>query len=65
MPGFGLFLNRRPALRRVRGSGPSAATGGATRGRFDRLEQLADLHDRGGLIEGQFGVEKVKILRER
>jgi hypothetical protein len=41
-----------------------AAPAPASQSRLDRLQQLADLHDRGVLSDAEFAAEKAKILGE-
>jgi Short C-terminal domain len=43
-----------------RGSAPTPA--GATADPIDRLQKLADLHDRGALTDAEFAAEKAKVL---
>jgi hypothetical protein len=40
------------------------ASGGGGSDPLDRLQRLADLHDRGVLTDAEFTAEKAKILRE-
>ena len=42
----------------------AAVAADASKSRLDRLQQLADLHDRGVLSDAEFAAEKAKILGE-
>ncbi len=44
--------------------GASPAPAGASESRLDRLQKLADLHDRGALSDAEFAAEKARILSE-
>jgi hypothetical protein len=45
-------------------TGAGSPPAGASDARLDRLQQLADLHDRGALSDAEFAAEKAKILAE-
>ncbi len=40
------------------------ASGGAGESRLDRIQKLADLHERGALTDAEFAAEKAKVLSE-
>jgi len=50
--------------KQVEAATPAAAPADASQARLDRLEQLADLHDRGVLTDAELAAEKAKILNE-